>query len=96
MVKGMDNPQSWHKWRDTTEQTLFTQQMNLIIAARKIFDEQGVPRKQHQELLKDPTIIGTDCIKSFTNKFRTRNTPWDLSLLEMIQEKMKTIKIKCI
>ena len=64
----MDNPQSWHKWRDTTEQTLLTQQMNLIIAARKIFDEQGVPREQHQEFLKNPTIKGTDCIESFPNK----------------------------
>jgi hypothetical protein len=92
MVKGMDNAQSWYKWRDTTEQTLLTQQMNLIIAARRIFTDEGVPRDQHQEFLKNPTIIGTDCIKSFTNKLRTRNTPWDLSLLDMIQEKINTIK----
>jgi hypothetical protein len=92
MVKGLDNPKAWHKWRDTTEQTLLTQQMRLITAARKIFTDEGVPRDQHQEFLKNPDIIGTDCIRAFTNKLRTQNTTWDLKIYDMIQEKINTIK----
>ncbi len=66
--------------------------MNMIIAARRIFDEQGVPRELHQDFLKHPMLIGYDCIKASMDKLRTRNTTWDHSLHELIQAEMNAIK----
>ena len=60
MVKGLESDTAWHKWRNPMEETLLTQQMRLIVKARKIFTDEGVPRDQHQEFIKNPAIIGSD------------------------------------
>jgi hypothetical protein len=66
--------------------------MNMIKAARRIFDEQGVPREHHNELLKQPIVLGSDCIKAFVAKLRIRNTTWDHNLNALIQAQMEAIR----
>ena len=92
MVGNIDSVHSWHVSKPTHVGTLLSQQMNMIQAARRIFDEQGVPREHHQEFLQQPIIISYDCIKAFVNKLWTRNTTWDHNLYALIQAEMDAIK----
>ncbi len=71
MASNIDSAHSWHVWKPTNVETLLSQQMNMISKARKIFDEQGMPREHHQDFLQQPIIITYDCIKAFMNKRRT-------------------------
>jgi hypothetical protein len=92
MLNDIDSPRAWHVWKPLNTESLLSQQMNMVNKARKIFDETGVPREQHNEFLKNPTIIGNDCIKAFVNKLRTRNKAWDDYLYQMIQQAMERKK----
>ncbi len=51
-----------------------------------------MPRKHHNELLKQPIVLGSDCIKAFVTKLRTRNTTWDHNLHALIQAQMEVIR----
>ena len=65
MIDNISNDTSWHKWKPTSKETLVSQQMSLLRAARKIFEEQGVPRENHGELLTNPALLGGECVKAF-------------------------------
>ena len=66
--------------------------MSLVRAARKIFEEHGVPRENHSKLLTNPTLMGSECVKAFQSKLRTRNTPWDHDLSTLIQQRQEAIR----
>ena len=92
MLNDIDSAKAWHVWKPSHIESLLSQQMNMVNRARKIFDETGVPREQHMEFLKNPTIIGNDCIKAFVNKLRTRNRSWDDDLYQLIQQEIERTK----
>ena len=92
MIDNISNDTSWHKWKPTSKETLVSQQMSLLRAARKIFEEQGVPRENHGELLTNPALLGGECVKAFQSKLRARNTPWDHDLSMLLQQRQEAIR----
>ena len=60
MISNMDKETSWHV------EPLLSHQMNMIQAARRIFDKQGVPREHHNDFLKQPLVMGSDCVKKYS------------------------------
>ena len=92
MLKDIDSTKAWHVWKPSNTESMLSQQMNMVNKARKIFEENAVPRDQHMKFLTDPTIIGSECIKAFLNKLRTRNRSWDDALYRLIQEEIEKSK----
>ncbi len=92
MVSNIDIAHSWYVWKPTNIETLLSQQMNMIQAARRIFDEKRVPREHHNDILKQPIVMGSDCVKEFVAKLRTRYTTWDHDLYTLIRQQMEAIK----
>ena len=68
MVSNIDSAHSWHVWKPTNVETLLSQQMNMIQTTRRIFDEQGVPREHHNDILKQPIVMGQRLCESIRSQ----------------------------